>query len=435
MDRTGRAVLVVLVVILAVVGTATAGSIPVPVHSDQVAPADTTHPETGLGVESTAPTTQTDDSLFQTDIDADAVEMVATLEESGDANWRVVYRLTLDTEDAVQGFEELAAEVEQNTSAYLGPFEERLRLTANTAEETTDRQMTVRNFNVTAGETVQPDTRFGEVVFEFQWDNFAAATDNDRIRAGAALDSLFLDERTSLAFRWGDSGQLESHTPDAATANEGRLTWRGPREFERGEPRAVVAFGDTETPSGTDNSTAGTDDATGGDGAPGDDTSQDDGASGTESEGESLPTLSLVVGGLILAALGAGLVVFLRQPRDEDETETPPDQQPDDKSAEETTDKDTSAETPPDELLSNEEHVLRLVDNHGGRIKQKKVADELDWSAARTSQVVSTLREEDRVETFRIGRENVLTLPDVDIVSEENGDEKEDDDDSQHENP
>jgi uncharacterized membrane protein len=54
---------------------------------------------------------------------------------------------------------------------------------------------------------------------------------------------------------------------------------------------------------------------------------------------------------------------------------------------------------------------MRLVRDRGGRMKQQEVVSELDWSAARTSQVVSGLREDGALETFRLGRENVLKLP------------------------
>jgi uncharacterized membrane protein len=67
------------------------------------------------------------------------------------------------------------------------------------------------------------------------------------------------------------------------------------------------------------------------------------------------------------------------------------------------------------ELLSNEEKVLRLVEDNGGRMKQKQVVEELDWTAAKTSQVVGDLRDDEKLESFRLGRENVLTLPDVDL--------------------
>ena len=72
---------------------------------------------------------------------------------------------------------------------------------------------------------------------------------------------------------------------------------------------------------------------------------------------------------------------------------------------------DDDTEGPPRELLSNEEQVLRLLEERGGRIKQQEVVGELGWTEAKTSQVVSSLREDDAVDVFRIGRENVLTLP------------------------
>ena len=74
-----------------------------------------------------------------------------------------------------------------------------------------------------------------------------------------------------------------------------------------------------------------------------------------------------------------------------------------------------TGDTPPEDLLSNEERVLQLLQENGGRMKQKQVAEQLDWTAAKTSQVVGGLRDDDEVDSFRLGRENVLTLPDVDI--------------------
>jgi len=62
--------------------------------------------------------------------------------------------------------------------------------------------------------------------------------------------------------------------------------------------------------------------------------------------------------------------------------------------------------------LSNEEQVLRLVESNGGRMKQKRVAEELGWTAAKTSQVVTGLRDDGELDGFRLGRENVLSLPD-----------------------
>lgn len=62
--------------------------------------------------------------------------------------------------------------------------------------------------------------------------------------------------------------------------------------------------------------------------------------------------------------------------------------------------------------------MLQLLDENGGRIKQKQVVETLGWTDAKTSKVVSGLREEGTIESFRIGRENVLRYPDRDEKDE-----------------
>jgi len=73
--------------------------------------------------------------------------------------------------------------------------------------------------------------------------------------------------------------------------------------------------------------------------------------------------------------------------------------------------RDTGDGADDEALLSNEERVLRLIKREGGRMKQGQVAAELDWTAAKTSQVVTGLRDDGRLDGFRLGRENVLSLP------------------------
>jgi hypothetical protein len=58
-------------------------------------------------------------------------------------------------------------------------------------------------------------------------------------------------------------------------------------------------------------------------------------------------------------------------------------------------------------------------------MKQKRVADELDWTAAKTSQVVTGLRDDDELDGFRLGRENVLSLPEYDAKADGTTDNEE----------
>ncbi|MFQ3295060.1 MAG: putative membrane protein, partial [Natrialbaceae archaeon] len=68
------------------------------------------------------------------------------------------------------------------------------------------------------------------------------------------------------------------------------------------------------------------------------------------------------------------------------------------------------------ELLSDEERVERLLERNGGRMKQANIVTETGWSNAKVSQLLSSMAEEDRINKLRIGRENLITLPDEDVT-------------------
>ncbi|UPM42095.1 helix-turn-helix transcriptional regulator [Halocatena salina] len=63
------------------------------------------------------------------------------------------------------------------------------------------------------------------------------------------------------------------------------------------------------------------------------------------------------------------------------------------------------------ELLSDEERVERLLQNNGGRMRQATIVTETDWSDAKVSQLLSAMDEDNRIEKLRIGRENLISLP------------------------
>jgi len=332
------------------------------------------------------------------DIDADSVVLAADVQADGDADWRVTYRLALDTEERETAFEELQADIEANQSAYLTPFEERMRTTATEASNATGREMTVEAFTVETERETQPQGAFGLVTFRFDWAGFAAV-DGDTIRAGDALDRLILGSDERLQLSWLSAYSLESSSPEADTVEAERVVWRGPVDFETGQPRIeLVADEDSDT------------------------------------------TLALLALAAVGFALAVAVVVWRLRPHTGETTEVP-----DAAAAGTAGDGDpgtageasagagagaaaTGDEGPPPELLSNEEQVIQLLDANGGRMKQQAVAEQLDWTAAKTSQVVSDLREADAIESFRLGRENVLTLPDVDIMDTGKDDASEPDD-------
>jgi len=63
-------------------------------------------------------------------------------------------------------------------------------------------------------------------------------------------------------------------------------------------------------------------------------------------------------------------------------------------------------------LLSDEERVEHLLEENGGRMKQARIVQETGWSDAKVSQLLSTMADEERIEKLRLGRENLISLPD-----------------------
>jgi len=316
----------------------------------------------------------------QQSVDADVVVMTADVGPDGGADWTVAYRIRLDDDNATQAFEDLRADIQANPSAYTDRFGNRMQRTAGAAENATGREMAVENVTVSAREETFGQT-YGVITYRFQWTNFAAVSD-DRIEIGDALSGLFLDSETSLTVRWPADYQADSVAPQADERGNASVTWRGQEEFGDNEPRVVVSPEDT---------------------------------TGGEDESNAL----LVGGVLALVGIAAAAYALRRYGvLGGGEPAEPPASMvgSDDSEAEPAAGTDADAGTPPAELLSNEEQVLQLLESNSGRLKQQQVAGELDWTDAKTSQVIGGLRDEDKVETFRIGRENVVTLPDTDVT-------------------
>lgn len=336
------------------------------------------------------------DEPAQVDVETDSTTLNVDVQDNGTATWEIVYRVELDDDNTTEAFDDLAGDIEADSGAYLDPFGDRIERTAAAAENATGREMAIRNVAIETRRESQPQVEYGLLVYRFEWTNFAATGDG-AVEAGDAIDRLFLDSETTLRLTAPDGYSVVSTSPEPARTGNGEVVWEGQREFDSGEPR--VAFSQT-TPTG----------AGGGDGGVG-----NDGNDGGDGGDGGLPVAALLVLGALLAG---GIWMYVRRERaaasGDDGSAVAGGGGGDGAGS-------TAAEAadagPPAELLSNEERVLQLLEDGGGRVKQKQVADDLDWTAAKTSQVVSDLREDGKVESFRLGRENVLTLPDVDLES------------------
>lgn len=65
----------------------------------------------------------------------------------------------------------------------------------------------------------------------------------------------------------------------------------------------------------------------------------------------------------------------------------------------------------PDEFVTDRERVRRLITDNGGRMKQSRIVDSVDWSKAKVSRLLADLEEDGQVTKLRLGRENLVCLP------------------------
>jgi hypothetical protein len=353
-------------------------------------------------------------------IEPDGVLLGVDLRADGSAHWTVEYRVRLNDENTTAAFESLRSDIAANETAYTETFGERMRATARAAENTTGREMRVRNVTIDTARQQLPQ-EYGVVTYGFEWTGFAAVS-GEELRAGDALAGLFLDRQTTLLVAWPDGYTPTAVDPSPDERRDDAVVWVGPLDFDAGQPAVVLSATEAETTTAT---AAGD----GGDGGDGADDGPDDGEStgGESAAGE--PTSVLVIGGVVaigvVAALvwrrsrsGAGDGVGSADGSGGDAGAAAPGSgrdasaDPHDADAETYHDADESAAPWTDELLSNEERVLALLEHNDGRMKQQAIAAELEWSDAKTSQVIGKMRDADAVETFRIGRENVVSFPD-----------------------
>ena len=349
--------------------------------------------------------------LQQDAIAADEIRISAALRADGSATWSLAFWRVLDDADSRAAFESLQADIERDPGNYTTEFAGRMETTADAASNATGRVMRIENVTI-ATERQSLAREYGVVRYRFEWDGFAGV-DGEKLYAGDAIERLYLDDGTRLLIRWPEGYDLQSVSPEPDDRRETAVLWAGSdTEFITDEPRVVVA------PSGP------------GAGA-----------------------LAGLLAGIALLAGGGGWLLRRRaadgatppaeptaapagetaSPAGQPGDETPTDDSPttgsepspaDEASAEPRADRsaaDQPGEQPgetdadPDPaLLSNEERVMQLLEANGGRLKQQRVVEELGWTDAKTSKVVSGMRESGTIESFRIGRENVLTTPEDD---------------------
>ncbi|SDR34377.1 helix-turn-helix transcriptional regulator [Natronobacterium texcoconense] len=328
------------------------------------------------------------------------------VQDDGDAHWSIESRFLLIGEEGNETFDEWSEAVVSGQRS-VGYDAQSFQTELEAAEETTGREMAIGDagWDEPRTEPLEPETeadladdidvenetvRVGVVSYSFTWENFATA-DEERIYFGDAFDSpdgtwfpsLTSDQR--LVIESPDNYALETPT---------HLVWDGPHHFEDGELEIVFVRGAAPL---------------------------------TGADWYLASALAVLTIGIIVYVIYRLYHAYFDDDSGPDNPPVAAAEAGDSSSSQPANEPSTGSgvelqhEAEPEddidpELLSDEERVRRLLKQNGGRMKQASIVTETGWSNAKVSQLLSKMDENGEIEKLRIGRENLITLPDVDPV-------------------
>lgn len=328
----------------------------------------------------------------------DTTTFEITVYENGSATWTFHHRQRLEDSEDEANFETFAEEFESEETDVYDRFRTQAEALTETGGDVTDREMEARNFNRSARieEGLNPT---GVVEMSFVWDGFAATEDGSVVVGDVFRDTYIASDQT-IVFQAGGNLVFERIAPTDAQYDSSELEnadtvrWSGEREFLDGHPRVVL------------------DDPTRNAGS-------SDGPISTVT-GSGTDVLWPLVGLLVLLSIGGITLWYRRTDRTDDEafgatTESPAtvpttegpngaSEQPSGGAIDET---DTLAD---EELLTDEDRVVTLIRENGGRMKQVNIVEETSWSKSKVSMLLSDMEEEGTISKLRVGRENIISL-------------------------
>uniref|UniRef100_A0A8A2VDD6 DUF4897 domain-containing protein n=2 Tax=Haloterrigena alkaliphila TaxID=2816475 RepID=A0A8A2VDD6_9EURY len=333
---------------------------------------------------------------------------------NGTARWSATIQTRLTNESDVDDYEAFQERFRADREEYADRFERRMTGVVSSASESTGRTMAASSFRAETSIQEVP-RRWGTVTYSFTWTNFTATEDEAVVVGDVFEGGLYLDADDYLEIVGPDGYTPTATTPQPDETNGTTVVWTGPNDFTDQRPTASFEPASSESMAAS--------------------------ASDSDRWLSLSPTLLGMTFVFMLALVGLTLVVASdREPfstigsrlsiPDSLETATESD---DAESTAVNTDSDTSTDEPPrsaaiakpsdatasgadaaldSDLLTDENRVRRLLERNDGRMRQADIVDELEWSASKTSRVVSGMADEGTVEKLRIGRENVIDLVD-----------------------
>jgi len=345
-----------------------------------------------------------------------------TVHANGSAEWTFQFKRTLENDTERRDFQAFAEEFDTGSTELYTDFRRRARALTAQGTNATGRPMNATGFSKRA--YVNTLGNQGIVEMSFRWTGFAPVAEDGTVTVGDVFEGgLYIRTDQRLVVTAGDGVEFAEASPapdsisgDSLAASES-VTWEGERSFTDERPRIVLVPPSADPGSPTPNGTAAGGDA-------GTTTAGPSPTRGGPSGGDGGMGLLPLVGLGAVLVLGVGAAFAYRSGLLGGRSATVDgDGGGDDGGATTATGGSAGTESAPEpepesapepavtdeELLSDEDRVMRLLDERGGRMKQVDIVEETGWSKSKVSMLLSEMEEDGEISKLRVGRENIIS--------------------------
>ncbi len=275
------------------------------------------------------------------------------INNNGSARWIIENQVTLSNQEEINEFNEFMNNFsyEKNKKIFINDTKSIVK----EAEEQTNREMKVTGFQIEIDKFKSITDTFGVVKYKFTWINFSKTLENKLIVGDVFVGGLTLERNSSFGVTLPQNYSLSSVNPEGDEKQKNKLIWNGPRNFEEGEPliKLIHERNGDQGPSPDDNN--------------------------LEMMFVFLVSLSIV------SVIGFWYFYNKKRSKRKDDMEK-------------------------SDLKRDEVKILDLIKEKDGEMFQSEIVEKTDFSKSKISNLLSDLKEKNKIKKIQSGRRNLIRL-------------------------
>jgi hypothetical protein len=168
----------------------------------------------------------------------ESTHFIVSVYVDGSARWVVEHRYPLRSEEDVEAFRVVAANVSKELSE---TYRLRLQTVIQEASRLTGRAMGLTEFAVHTSTQTTVTGSVGIIVVEFVWTGFAATADGKISIGDVFVGGLSLDSGETLTLKIPEGYNAVDYSPKPDEVRDDSLVWYGPKSFMDRRPMVVFS--------------------------------------------------------------------------------------------------------------------------------------------------------------------------------------------------